>query len=345
MTQSDISSLKKWFLKAKRDFPWRTETTPYAVWVSEVMLQQTRAAVVIDYFKKWMQKFPTVQTLAEASYEEVIKTWEGLGYYSRARNLKEGAKYILDHHDGCIPSSLDALRKIKGIGPYTAGAILSFAFRQKAVAMDGNVIRVLSRYFLVEEEVSKPATKKRLEELAFLFLSDEEPWVLMEALIELGALVCQPAAKCAACPLQKGCFAYRLSKVDRLPVKKKKKDTVRLYRKVAIVFFQNNVLIEKKEEGKVLGGLFEFPSFDNNVNDLSLEFLHTFGLQIAWEDDLPLQQQSFTHHLLELYPSCYRATEKKDVKGLLWKSFDELSSLPFSSGHRRILKLLSEAIV
>ncbi|NGX59959.1 MAG: Adenine DNA glycosylase [Chlamydiae bacterium] len=142
-----IETLKHWFKEEKRNFPWRIAPNPYTVWISEVMLQQTRAAVVIPYFERWMKRFPSIQSLADATVDEVIKMWEGLGYYSRARALHEGARYVVAHYHGKLPSSLQLLQKIKGLGPYTIGAIQSFAFHQKAPAVDGNVMRVISRLY------------------------------------------------------------------------------------------------------------------------------------------------------------------------------------------------------
>ena len=155
------------------------------------MLQQTQVAVVIPYFLHWMQRFPTIHHLAKASLDEVVKAWEGLGYYSRVRHLHEAAKYLVEHFNGQLPSEEEDLKKIKGLGPYTIGAILSFAFHQKKAAVDGNVIRVLTRYFGLEEDISKVATVNKLRQLAQELLPDEEPWIVNEALIELGATLCQ----------------------------------------------------------------------------------------------------------------------------------------------------------
>lgn len=155
-----LIKLKHWFEENKRNFPWRGKPSPYAVWVSEVMLQQTQASVVVPYFERWIVRFPSIEVLASASIEEVIKLWEGLGYYSRARSLHEGAKFLVEHHNGTLPSDPIALAKVKGLGPYTIGAILSFAFHQKAAAIDGNVTRVMSRFFLHRAEHSSSFTSK-----------------------------------------------------------------------------------------------------------------------------------------------------------------------------------------
>lgn len=218
----DTASLKRWFQSTKRDLPWRCSPSPYVVWIAEIMLQQTQVSVVEPYFLRWMQQFPSIATLARATREEVIKAWEGLGYYSRARHIHAAAQYLMEKHEGKLPSRREDLEKVKGLGPYTVGAILSFAFHQKAAAVDGNVIRVLSRYFCVEDDVGKSGTKKQIWELAEKLLPDHEPWVVVEGLIELGATVCLKRPKCAECPINKSCLGFREGKQFSLPKKEKK---------------------------------------------------------------------------------------------------------------------------
>ncbi len=170
--------LKKWFIEHKRDLPWRDSPSPYSIWVSEIMLQQTQASVVVDYFIRWMERFPTIRSLAESSLELVLKMWEGLGYYSRARHLHEAARYFLEQHEGNIPADREELEKVKGLGPYTIGAILSFAFHLRSPAVDANVARVLARYFCIEEDISprqSSARRWRIWEIAEQILPDEEP--------------------------------------------------------------------------------------------------------------------------------------------------------------------------
>jgi len=176
----EIQALKRWFLEVQRDFPWREDPSPYRVWVSEVMLQQTRAEVVVPYFERWMARFPTVEVLAEAPLDEVIKLWEGLGYYSRARNLHQGAQQIVRDYGGKLPNSADKLKKIKGIGPYTVGAILSFAFHQKVPAVDGNVLRVMSRYQRIEEDIAKQKTVKMIGQRVAEILPEKEPRIVID---------------------------------------------------------------------------------------------------------------------------------------------------------------------
>ncbi|MES2200341.1 MAG: A/G-specific adenine glycosylase [Chlamydiota bacterium] len=335
MTRTPPENLKDWFLQEKRDFPWRESPTPYAVWISEIMLQQTRASVVVEYFIKWMKLFPSIEAVAKAPIEELIKAWEGLGYYSRVRNIQKAAIALQESGKG-IPSSLQELLLMPGIGPYTAGAIASFAFHQKAAAVDGNVARVMSRYYGLEGEVKRSL----LEEKTFFFLEEEEPWVAMEALIELGATLCQKNPHCKDCPLKANCEAYLQEKTYVIPAKKKKKESIHLHKQVVIIIYEGEVLIEKKKEGQVLGGLMEFPSFPYSNEQ---EFIHTyFALPAERGDDLPQEKQSFTKYQVDLSPSLFYALEKKEVEGYIWAKMDSLTSLTFSSGHKRILQRLLE---
>ncbi len=331
----EIAKLTSWFLAHKRSFPWREKISPYGVWISEVMLQQTRASVVVSYYRRWMTRLPTLEALANASLEEVMKLWEGLGYYSRVRNIKKAAEYLLQEHKGAVPVVLEDLKKVPGIGSYTAGAILSFAYHQRAPAIDGNVSRVIARYHGIADLLERADTKKKIEATTSLWLTDAEPWVAMEALIELGALVCLPTPRCWECPLKQGCRAYLERKVEIIPLKKKRKQTVHLACRVWVISCQDSLLIYQKQEGKVLEGLFEFPSADLYSQEEPFSFL------IQWIEDLPMQKQSYTHHALELYPAYYEAKEQTAVDGYRWVPYKECDRLSFSSGHKKILRHLS----
>ncbi len=335
MTQDSSKELKKWFIQEKRSFPWRENPTPYAVWISEIMLQQTRASVVIDYFMRWMKLFPSIAEVAKASIEELFKAWEGLGYYSRVRNIQKAA-IALQEKGGGLPSSLEELLQIPGIGPYTAGAIASFAFHQKAAAVDGNVSRVISRYYGLEGEVKR----NLLEEKTFSFLEEEEPWVAMEALIELGATLCQKTPRCEECPLHLNCEAYLQGKTEVIPAKKKKQEFIYLHKQVIILIHEEEVLIEKKKEGQVLGGLVEFPSFPYPYEEESVR--NHFSILAYWTEDLPQEKQSFTKYQVDLSPAIFHSLEKKDIDGYKWVKLDSLVSLTFSSGHKRVLQRLLE---
>jgi A/G-specific adenine glycosylase len=330
-------SLKHWFQEEKRIFPWRQDPTPYQVWVSEVMLQQTQASVVVPYFKRWMERFPTVDALASAKEEEVVKTWEGLGYYSRARSLHAGAKYLLEHHQGELPQEPEALLKVKGIGPYTCGAIRSFAFHQKAAAVDGNVARVSSRLFCIEEEIDVSATYKKIVQCIEAFLPDYEPWVVMEALIELGASHCAKKPSCHLCPLQSECLARKLGKEEALPKRKERPKVTRLKREVFVIQCGEKVLVQRHEGKKIMSGLYEFPYLE-----LGQPKIPPFPLSIKLFKSLPSVVHTFTRFRVELFPKIMHAEEELTVPGFRWVGRETLMILPFSSGHRKILKYFLE---
>lgn len=345
----DLERLKSWFLTEQRQLPWRENRTPYAVWVSEMMLQQTQVAVVIPYFERWMQRFPTIQHLAAASLDEVIKTWEGLGYYSRARYLHEGAHYIVEHHQGIFPNRQEEIEKIKGLGAYTSGAIRSFAFHQKTPAVDGNVLRVLTRCFKIEEDISKPKTVKKIWELAAKILPEEESWIINEALIELGATLCGRQPKCQECPIRSCCQSYADGVVHLLPIKTAKTQSEALYRSVAVIRSGDLFLVNRCKKGEIMSDLHEFPYFETTKDGLT-----TIGLQekirdklqcsVLWEQALPLVAHSFTRFRVRLTPHLFNCAKPVDVKDYQWLSLDMLQQLAFSSGHRRILFTLTPAL-
>lgn len=343
MLTFDQPSLIQWFQKEKRDLPWRENPSPYAVWISEVMLQQTQVLTVIPYFERWMARFPTIHHLAEASLDEVIKLWEGLGYYSRARHLHEGARYIVKFFQGHLPDNAEELSKIKGLGDYTIGALLSFAFHQRRAAVDGNVLRVLSRYFVIEDDIVKPKTVRSIRALAQTLLPENEPWVMAEALIELGAVICQKKPKCSLCPMRSTCQAHLQGKEETLPYKSKKTTTQYLYRAVAVLACQSHLLIQKIEEKKIMAGLHEFPYFETNPQGFAQEdfcsiLQRHFNLTATPIKSLPVIHHAFTRYQVRLFPWLFTCSSLQEIEGYQWIHLDALPRLAFSSGHRQILR-------
>ncbi len=325
-----MQELKNWFLEKQRDLPWREDRSPYRVWISEIMLQQTQVAVVIPYFERWMKKFPTLESLASAPIEEVIKLWEGLGYYSRARNLHRAAQIMVDQYKGVVPEQATELQELPGFGPYTVGAVLSFAFQRKAAAVDGNVVRVLSRYFASKEDCSK---RVHYEGLTLSILPDKEPWIVMEGLIELGAQVCQKKPKCQSCPLMEGCAAYRMGRVLEFPTPRKRAVTIQLKRQVAIIVAKSQILVRLEKDKKVMSGLYEFPYAPH---DEPLPF----KIPLEKVIDFPIVKHGFTRYDVTLFPTLYRTEQNVSVPDFEWYEISELQKRPFSSGHRRILEHL-----
>jgi A/G-specific adenine glycosylase len=349
MEKIDFLQLKKWFLKEKRNFPWREDRTDYRVWISEVMLQQTQASRVVAYFERWMQAFPTVSSLARADFAKVIKLWEGLGYYSRVKAIYKAAQYFEQEHGGCLPER-EILQTVKGFGPYTVDAISAFARKERVLALDANVCRVLARLFAVSDDVRKLKTKQHLQTLGTPHLPKKDGWVIAEALIELGATVCKPKnPACHACPLQASCTSYAKQMVDRIPYTGKKTEYQKLFREVYVIVYQDEVLLQKQQEGSIMGGLYEFPYSETVPSGCSLEetlqhLLQTFGMDASCIHMLEPVQHSFTRFRVTLYPKVFEVQKKKEVPGYAWHPLDHHEQLTFSSGMKRVLRLYLEEL-
>ena len=253
--------LIKWYLQNKRDLPWRNTTNPYLIWLSEIMLQQTRVAQGMPYFFAFTKEFPTVFDLANAEEEKVLKLWQGLGYYSRARNLHKTAQYVANELNGVFPPVYKELLKLKGVGEYTAAAIASFSYNETVPVVDGNVFRVLSRYFDIESDIALPATKKEFTELAYELMPKDNPAIFNQAIMEFGALQCVPKnPDCSVCVFNESCMALQKKKVTVLPVKSKKlKVTNRFFNYLILEEVLGNTLIQKRTLKGIWHNLYEFP--------------------------------------------------------------------------------------
>ncbi len=253
-------TLADWFAANGRDLPWRHAPTPYQVWVSELMLQQTQVVTVIPYYNKWMARFPTVESLAEASIEEVNGLWAGLGYYRRARYLHEGARVVVDSCGGAFPSDIVQLQKITGIGAYTAGAIAAFAFGQDVPAIDGNAERVLSRYGGIYGDLSRGEPRRRIVEFAQQVVQIAGGAVINQAIMDLGATICRKKADCDKCPLKSQCYACRNALAEALPQKKAKSTKWLEYRAALLLeSADHRYLVAMTKSDALLGNLWEFP--------------------------------------------------------------------------------------
>lgn len=344
----DLLSLRQWFLSHKRDLPWRNQPSPYAVWVSEVMLQQTQVSVVIPYFERWLNLFPDIPTLAKASLDQVIKAWEGLGYYSRARHLHEAANYLVKNYQGKLPDNAQDLKKIKGLGPYTIGAILSFAYHQKMPAVDGNVMRVLTRYFHIEDDISRPKTIANLRELALTLLPDEEHWIINEALIELGATICKKKPSCGLCPLRNSCQAFAQEKQLLLPHKSQKVQIEKLNRLVPVLACEGFLLVNRGEKGKVMSDLYQFPFFESNELPAGMcdEWVQqNWGLRVCSSERLQQVEHGFTRFKATLSPVLMAVEEMTRIIGYEWIRIEILKDLAFAAGHRQIFMAVCEKLI
>ena len=261
--------LIKWYLQNKRDLPWRNTTDPYAIWLSEIMLQQTRVAQGMPYFLSFTTAFPTVFDLAKANEEQVLKLWQGLGYYSRARNLHKTAQHIAFELSGIFPDNYNDLLKLKGVGEYTAAAIASFSYNEVVPVVDGNVFRVLSRYFDIDTDIAQASAKKEFAALAFELMPKANPATFNQAIMEFGALQCVPKnPNCSICVFNESCAALQKNKVDQLPVKSKKlKVRSRYFNYLVVADESGNTLIQKRTDKGIWHNLYEFPLMETEKEE------------------------------------------------------------------------------
>lgn len=256
--------LLSWYERNKRDLPWRRSRDPYHIWVSEIMLQQTRVETVIPYYERFISRFPTIADLAEADEDEVLKMWEGLGYYSRARNLQAAAREVQAEYGGRVPDSKEEIASLKGVGPYTAGAILSIAYNKPEPAVDGNVMRVLSRFLLMEDDIAKPSSRKKFEEMAAALIPEGAAGDFNQALMDLGASICTPKSPaCLLCPVMEHCRGRLAGRAEELPIKTKGKPPRPEWRAVALVEGTGDkagqVLIRQRPGSGLLARMWELP--------------------------------------------------------------------------------------
>jgi len=314
----NVRKLLAWYLEYARDLPWRKYPTPYNVWVSEIILQQTQMSRGVEYYKKFIEEFPDVFALSNADEQDVLRLWQGLGYYSRARNLHCAAKYIVQNHQGVFPEDIAELKKIKGIGDYTASAIASIAFDSKAVVADGNVIRVISRLFYIQEPVDIVLTIKTIKAHAFLLMGDHRPSLFNQAMMELGALVCKPVnPACSSCPMIDQCKAFASDAQMTIPVKSKKiKRSERYFHYFFINDSAGSFYLKQRTNDDIWKQLWELPLIETeaeiklDVGDLA-EFLPLNKITIANPSFIARKLHKLTHR--DIHASFYRI----DVHGLL----------------------------
>ena len=327
--KSFTQTILSWYDQGHRDLPWRRTQDPYRIWISEIMLQQTRAETVVSYYERFLARYPTVQDLASAPEEELLKAWEGLGYYSRARSLQKAAKEIVARYGGQLPADLEKLRALPGIGDYTAGAIASIAFGIPAAAVDGNVERVLCRWDAIKDEVGTPAVRRQIAARAQALVPPDRPGAFANAMMEMGATMCTPKnPKCLLCPVREGCMGFAQGIAQELPHKAKKKAQRVENRAVLLVFCENRVLIVKRQE-KLLGGLFVFPDVLEESDPARLcQALEALGIRAAYDEKLGHARHVFTHLIWEMDVHAVVADEMTQVPGGQWVSRQELAALP-----------------
>lgn len=348
------SQILAWYSEHKRDMPWRDTGDPYKIWISEIMLQQTRVDQAWPYFERFISQFPTVYELAEASQQQVLKAWEGLGYYSRARNLHAASKMIVEEFDGKLPEDYDEIIKLKGIGPYTAAAITSIAFGKPNAVVDGNVIRVITRYFGIEDDVRSSRTVKQVQEHVDELISIEEPASFNQGLMEIGSLVCKPSnPECLNCPIQSGCLATKMAKTDSIPYKSTAKKKPHKHIGVGIIErVDRKVLIALRPENVMLGGLWEFPGGKQEEGEsiqqtVERELNEELGVEVHAFKEFMKLKHVYSHFSITLH--AYNCTlisgdpKPKSSQEIRWVDISELEDYPFPKANKQLTeKLISE---
>jgi A/G-specific adenine glycosylase len=338
-------ALLSWFDRERRPLPWRATTDPYAIWVSEVMLQQTQVDRVVPYWTRFIERFPSVEALAAASSADVLSAWRGLGYYSRARNLHRAAQVLVEQHAGALPASFEALRTLPGFGRYTAGAVASIAFGLRAPLVDGNVARVLSRLLEIGGAPGDRAREAKLWTEAERLLPSERPGDWNQALMELGATVCLPRNPlCLLCPVRSECLALAHDRVDELPPPKKAPKRKRLDFAVAVARRGDEVLLARREEAGLFGGLWEMPMAPCNPDGGGETALRALvGRRATVGPELSRLERTLTHRdlVLHLYPVELPARLRAAPDGYLewrWVPREEVPALGMSSAMERALE-------
>jgi A/G-specific adenine glycosylase len=321
-----------------RAMPWKGEKDPYKIWLSEIILQQTRVEQGRDYYNRFVAAFPNISRLAKAPETKVFKLWEGLGYYTRCKNLLATARFIANERKGKFPETYDEILALKGVGPYTAAAIASFAYNLPHAVVDGNVFRVLARYFGVDKAVDNAEGKKYFTELAAELLDKKNAGIYNQALMDFGAVVCKPQQPlCTNCPLQKNCAAFATNKTTVLPVKEKKIQVKNRWFCYFIVLCKNEVLVRRRGAGDIWEGLYEFVLQENKadiaVKKLSIHpfvkmFAAKYPIAIGWETS-PVYKQLLSHQQINGRFVTIKATKKMELQGYNWITLKKLKSLPF----------------
>ena len=358
--------LLAWYDANKRDLPWRRTQDPYKIWISEIMLQQTRVDTVIPYYERFLDWFPTIEDLANAQEEKLLKAWEGLGYYSRVRNMQKAAQQMMENHGGVFPSSYEEISKLKGIGPYTAGAIASIAFGLPEPAVDGNVMRVLARLFEVDYDIGVPTNRKIFQAMMEILIDPARPGDFNQALMDLGSDIESPVnPRPEESPVKEFSAAYQHGTMDRYPIKAPKKKPVPVYLTAFIIKdSQGRYLLEKNEREGLLSGFWHFPlievdSLSENLGQLSLldgkgeaesnpeilSFEQDYDLAIDWQDrSYPIVQHVFSHRKwqVQLRYGLVKEGEQESSESTVWLTPEEFSGYPFAKPQQKIWTTFTE---
>ncbi|MBS3733824.1 MAG: A/G-specific adenine glycosylase [Phycisphaerae bacterium] len=340
-------ALCAWFAKAARRTPWRQTRDPYKIWIAEVMLQQTQTDTVVPYYHRFIERYPTCADLAAAPLDEVLRLWEGLGYYARARNLHAAAKMLVAERGGRLPDSGEALRALPGVGDYTAGAVASIAFARPEPVLDGNVARVLCRAFRIRKPPAEPVTRRTLWRIAGQLVRDDDPGTVNQALMELGALVCLPRGPaCADCPIAEQCEARRRGEQETLPIRTPRAKTPHHTIAVGVVWRRGKMLIDKRPATGLLGGLWELPGGKQRRGEslseaCRREICEELGIEVTVGEKLTAVRHAYSHFRVTLHAfTCrYKSGRCRAIgcDAWRWVSPDALEQYAFPRANRRIL--------
>lgn len=347
-----VKQLLEWYNAGKRDLPWRHTSDIYAVWISEVMLQQTQVSTVIPYYLRFLERFPNVADLAAASEQDVLKLWEGLGYYSRGRNLHKAAKKVIDDFNGEIPGTLETFSTLPGVGPYIASAVLSIARGIPLAAVDGNVMRVYTRFKAIEDDIRKNATRTMITKELQEIIPKKSAGDFTQAFMELGALVCTPKKpKCSECPFQAQCTALQTNTIDRCPVKSPLKKAPEYDVAIAVIVDDNKIFIQKRPSEGHLGGLWEFPGGKAKKGEtpeqtVIRECREELNAQIEINKKLTVIHHAYSHFKIHMHVFICRL--KQNAQQITvpanipcrWITIDEIEDYPFPGANRKFFGLL-----
>jgi len=348
-------ALLKWYDHNQRALPWRETNDPYAIWASEVMLQQTQVNTVIPYYGRFLKQFPTIHALAEADLQAVLKVWEGLGYYSRARNFHRAAKLVVEAHEGTVPDNWISLRRLPGIGDYIAAAVLSIAFNQPYAVIDGNVKRVLARFFLIDAPANKTSSHRTFKGYADQLLHMDEPGTYNQAMMELGARICSPRTPlCNACPLQPQCKAYLSDATETYPRRIKAKTTPVHNIATGVVVHLGRILLTRRMNDGLLGGLWEFPGGKLKAGETPekacvREIHEETGLSIVVREYLTRVKHAYTHFkiIMDVF-ICEALSTEIVLDGPVdycWITLNEIDHYPLPKANHKFLHLLKEEML
>ncbi len=332
-------TLVLWYQQNKRDLPWRHTTNPYLIWISEIMLQQTKVETVIPYYIRFINRFPTVEDLANASLEEVYQHFQGLGYYSRAKNLHSAAIQIVNDYHGHFPTFAKELLKLKGIGPYTSCAISSISFLEPVSAIDGNAMRIITRTHLLLDNIALPATIKKIKTIADRLIQTVNPSDFNQAMMDLGATICTPKKpNCKICPIQKYCKAYQTNQQHLLPINIKKKYHQEIHFVTGIIIYQEKMMFIKKENG-LLANLYHLIQYQVQTPDEFIQYFYQeYKLHLTLISKEKDVKHIFTHRIWHMHPYVFQLQEP--TTNLYTKK--QINNIPISTAHRKILDLYNQ---